>query len=387
MANYIDIESAIAAGIENMTVRRNNSKQDDGTDTYASQIDWFFFNSIKVINIYASGNSWIGLGSNSEQLKINRRDCAMWYFYDEIGEINGHSFYKLKWIGGSHYSSMSGGNFQAYDIFLIDTGQIVLNWYQVPTTNFNGTKSLNCGTETISFDATAGVPCQYTFTPSDAESGKGWTLEAGLPSLTNYKPSGTAIVSIPLLNMNIEKSQISWRETLPEGTSIGVSTALNESEFLEVVNNGSVRGIGQNVSENDVLKIKIDMTSSNPKVSPKLSELKVSIGTAEDRKKVVLFLESGNVNSFQNADGDITVRFDASKASLLGYGGPVISFEEEFTPDGLELKPNPNDIEHIAVNLEATGNLIHIFHNYSKETEHIELAISASGTLTRVEDI
>ena len=70
MANYVNLQAAIDAGTTNMAVNpnRNNVKNDDGTDTIASGITWFYFNSVQVTNLYASGNSWIGFGASSEQL-------------------------------------------------------------------------------------------------------------------------------------------------------------------------------------------------------------------------------------------------------------------------------------------------------------------------------
>ena len=67
-----------------MTTHRNNVKNDDSTITI-SGVDWFKFNGVTASNIYASGNHWIGIGTNSEQLKVCRRDGAMYSLYSQEG--------------------------------------------------------------------------------------------------------------------------------------------------------------------------------------------------------------------------------------------------------------------------------------------------------------
>ena len=62
--NYNSIQEIFDAGITNMEVIRNNSKNDDGVDTLAG-VDWFTFNGKVSSNIYVSGNMFLGFGTNS----------------------------------------------------------------------------------------------------------------------------------------------------------------------------------------------------------------------------------------------------------------------------------------------------------------------------------
>ena len=66
MHDYGTIED-ILSSTENMTILRNNSLQDDGTDTVTG-VDWFVYNEKTASTLYVSGNSWMGFGSNAEQL-------------------------------------------------------------------------------------------------------------------------------------------------------------------------------------------------------------------------------------------------------------------------------------------------------------------------------
>lgn len=102
--NYNSIEEILSAGTTNMTVIRNDSKQDDGTDSITG-VPWFTYNGTVASTIYASGNSWLGFGSTSEHLKVNRRDGAMYYLYREEGTLYGYyNFLKIRWAGYSYYN-------------------------------------------------------------------------------------------------------------------------------------------------------------------------------------------------------------------------------------------------------------------------------------------
>lgn len=140
--NYNSVEEIISAGITNMTAIRNNSKNDDGTDTLTG-VDWFTFNGTVVSNIYVSGNTWFGFGTNSEQLKVNRRDTASWWVYREEGTLfDFYKFLKIRWSGYSYYSSTSVGYKMTYDVILWDTGDISLHMVDVPASNWDGVFSL-----------------------------------------------------------------------------------------------------------------------------------------------------------------------------------------------------------------------------------------------------
>ena len=64
MADYVMLED-IFETTENMTVLRDNRLNDDGTDTVTG-VDWFRFRETTAASFYVSGNSWIGIGQNSE---------------------------------------------------------------------------------------------------------------------------------------------------------------------------------------------------------------------------------------------------------------------------------------------------------------------------------
>ena len=102
--NYNSVEEILSAETANMTVIRDNSKNDDGTDTVTG-VSWFNFKGKVASTIYVSGNSWLGFGASSEHLKVNRRDGAMYYLYREEGTLYNHyRFLKIRFSGYTSYS-------------------------------------------------------------------------------------------------------------------------------------------------------------------------------------------------------------------------------------------------------------------------------------------
>ena len=140
MANYNSVEE-IVAGVANATQLRTNSKQDDGVDTITG-VDWFSYAGVACTSLYASGNSWIGLGRSQEDLKVNRRDAAMWNLWREEGTIGAVRFLRIRWSGYTSYNSTSTSALLTYDVILLDTGDIQLYIVDIPTSNYSGTFTL-----------------------------------------------------------------------------------------------------------------------------------------------------------------------------------------------------------------------------------------------------
>jgi len=390
MANYNNLQDALNAGITNMTCHRNNSAQDDGTDTISNGPSWFYLNGRASGSIYASGNSWLGFGQSTEQMKVNRRDCKMFYLYSETGVIGRTQFFKIRWRGQSHYSDYSDEAAQQFDLFLLSNGQIYLNYYDVPTNNFSGIHALVCGSQTVSYAVTAGVACEYTFTASDPATGTGWSVEAGRPVLeVTYKTYGTAAITVTQLGSitDYKSSKIAWTESTPEGTSITVSAKVTGGQYQACTNNGSVPCL---VSGEDYtgksLFILVELATTDTSLSPGFSGLSLTVHDANDDFVIFLNFSPGNRNGFQNAVGDITVHYLGG--TLMGRGGPVLEFTETFTPESLTFKGDQNDAEHIEVgNITAVPMLRRISYINGKCDEHIELTVSASSNLINIHDI
>jgi hypothetical protein len=104
MADYFSIQEVLS-GTDNMTITRNNSGNDDGTDTLTG-VSWFTYNGVTAANIYVNGNSWMGIGTNAEQVKVHRRDAKVWTIRREEGTIYGYyHFLRIRWEGYTNYSA------------------------------------------------------------------------------------------------------------------------------------------------------------------------------------------------------------------------------------------------------------------------------------------
>ncbi|MEG1491965.1 MAG: hypothetical protein RR394_06910 [Oscillospiraceae bacterium] len=289
MASYMNMQAAIDAGTTNMTAVRNNSANDDGSDTIATGITWFYFNSVQVSNLYVSGNSWLGFGTSAEQLKVNRRDAKVYYEYTETGTIGLQRFFKLRWCGFSIYSQTADAYKQEYDVFLLDDGRIYLRWYSVPTNNLDGVNSLVCASETLSFTPSGGVVGEWIFTPANPATGTGWAVTAGRPVIvSNYKSSGTAVYATTAFQ-SITKCRagtagISWKEDKPAGTSIGVSVALSaaaplDSDYVACVNEGKLALLDGADMSGKTLYVKVALSTGDKTITPSFSRLHI---VAED---------------------------------------------------------------------------------------------------------
>ena len=386
MANYNSLNSAINAGITNMTVVRNNSANDDGVDTIATGIDWFYFNSVQVTNLYVSGNSFIGFGANMEHLKVNCRDCRVWYEYTEVGTIGSTKFFKLRWGGNSHYSATDDASAMWYDVFLLDNGQIYLNWYDVPTSYFDsGVKALACGSETVSFTATAGVASEYTFTPTSATTGTGWTVSNGRPTVVvNRKPNGNTIYKISGITGTTAKSSLSWTQIIPEGTTISVFTSRDGASWTPISNGGSPFAPKTSLSNAD-LYIKIEMATTVATSTPEVSNLRLLLQIEADTYSLILEMQP--LQRFESAAGNIVVGYDGA-GSLSGKGGAVVAFSKSFAPTELVWKGDQNDLEQISISdINVVPNLIRIYYLYAQCIENIQFSIDPHGILTHINDI
>lgn len=235
--NYNSVEEILAAGTTNMIVLRNNTKNDDNVDTITG-VDWFTFNGTVATNIYASGNSFIGFGSNSEHLKVNRRDGAMWSLYREEGTLYSYfKFLKIRWFGYSSSGYSSSKYNLCYDIILWDTGDISLHMINIPTSYNKGTYSL-VASSTYSYTVSTTSP-DVTFTKTDS----GFTVSKSIIQLelpferrylirsgtTYYTVINNALSEVNVTDLTSDVFLTSGMEDIP---SINLWSELSNPEIL-----------------------------------------------------------------------------------------------------------------------------------------------------------
>ena len=388
MATYSKLADLLNTTAD-MTVLRNNSAQDDGTDTVTG-VDWFTFNGVTVSNLYVSGNSFVGFGSSTEHLKVCRRDCKMYYLYRQEGTIGNSKFLKIRWQGYAQYNQTGSSYSLMWELFLFDDGGLFLNLVDVPSVSgYLGTSTLTCGSKTYSYTVDLDVPVAYSFLPQ--ADGSFIVSSEEYPIARNRVPYGECEFTIDAIQSitSVKDSYISWTETVPEGTSVRVTASLTGDDYVECESGSPIPCIDVGTDLSDAtLRIKVEMATDDVTISPSLTDLYVRVFDASDVNVLVLAFDDGPTNSVQRAVGDITVAYDGT-GTLMGKGGPVVAFEHTFTPEGLNPKNNPHDPEHIAADISVNATLTRIhYSDVPSGAEHLEVAISSiSANLISVDDI
>lgn len=109
----------------------------------------------------------------------------------------------------------------------------------------------------------------------------------------------------------------------------------------------------------------------------------------DDGTVIELLLPSGNVHSYQNALGDVTLVYDGA-GGLRNGTARVLPFSEIFTPEELEQKPDQMHEEHIEiVSITASGTITAItYHDVRAADENVEISdVTATGILTDIGDL
>jgi hypothetical protein len=160
MADTVSFDSLLntTAG---MTAIVNNKKHDDDVVSVTG-VDWFTYAGKTASTIYVSGNNFIGFGQNAEQLKIWRRNGAVYYIYRQEGMLaSGKRFLKIRVEGYVYYSLTYSTYALKYEVFLIEGQTLFINVTQIPTDNYyKGISSITDGKSTtdLAISVTSTVP-------------------------------------------------------------------------------------------------------------------------------------------------------------------------------------------------------------------------------------
>lgn len=152
MADTVSFDSLLNT-TTGMTAVVNNTKHDDNVVSVTG-VDWFTYAGKTASTIYVSGNNFIGFGQSAEQLKIWRRDGAIYYVYRQEGTLtSGKRFLKIRVEGYVYYSSTSSSYALKYEVFLIEGQTLFVNVIQRPTSSsYTGTSSITDGKTTTNLN-------------------------------------------------------------------------------------------------------------------------------------------------------------------------------------------------------------------------------------------
>ena len=161
----------------------SNGYNDDSTYSTTGLTD-FLFNEIAASTIYISSNHWFGFGTNTEQLRVLRRDGCSTAIYRQQGTCsNGLEFLKIRFEGYTVYNNRVEANRLIFELFLLGNNDMFLNVIQTPTSGNTGTSDLICGSTTTPLtlaDSTGtGGGTMVSFYHND-EFGKNWNIVYGM---------------------------------------------------------------------------------------------------------------------------------------------------------------------------------------------------------------
>lgn len=219
------------------------------------------------------------------------------------------------------------------------------------------------------------------YKPTSKETGSNYPFIDIVIGSKDHKPSGTAIIALANYTVGGDDA-LYWTATTPTGTSVAVSTSVNNGAWQSIANAGTIQGLparGQTCN----LRVKIDLATTDSEQTPTVSDM--TIRSAEDRK--VLVLAPTMPSDLRGNVGNMSVSYDGL-GGLQGVGGPTAEFTGTFTPMPMVWRPNPNDEEHIALSVGLAATLTAITYQSGQEpTEHVEMEVAAAITLTDIHDL
>lgn len=223
MADTVSFDSLLntTAG---MTAIVNNAKHDDDVVSVTG-VDWFTYAGKTASTIYVSGNNFIGFGQNAEQLKIWRRDGAIYYVYRQEGMLtSGKRFLKIRVEGYVYYSSTSSSYALKYEVFLIEGQTLFINVVQVPTDNsYTGTSSITDGNSTtnLNISVSSTVPISIL------------VKNAGVSQEITYKKYSDLVIASITVSKMPDKTTY-YQKELFDKTGLEISGTTSTGETVSV---------------------------------------------------------------------------------------------------------------------------------------------------------
>lgn len=138
-----------------------SSTYNDDSNYTTTGISTFRFNNKSGSTIYISSNHFIGFGSNTEHIKILRRDGCSTYIRRQSGTFpDGTSFVKILFEGYTVYSNRVASNRLIFELFILSNNDMFLNMITTPTSGNTGTSQLvaSSTTDLNLFDGAGGGP-------------------------------------------------------------------------------------------------------------------------------------------------------------------------------------------------------------------------------------
>lgn len=141
-------------------------------------------------------------------------------------------------------------------------------------------------------------------------------------------------------------------------------------------------------AEKFIVTINYPEYSPGGKTSPLICPVIAVKQSDESADTLILYFQDGMETSIRNAVGEVTVQYIGT--TVTGEQGPVLGFLKRFIPEGLSMKPNPHDGEHVSIlSIEKGATLTRIHYSDAQPSgEHISIVDSAfTGVLIHIDDL
>lgn len=261
MANTVSFDSLLNT-TTGMTTIVNNKKHDDDVVSVTG-VDWFTYAGKTASTIYVSGNNFIGFGRNAEQLKIWRRDGAVYYIYRQEGTLSsGKRFLKIRVEGYVYYSSTSSSYALKYEVFLIEGQTLFINVVQIPTSSsYTGTSSITDGKSTTNLNISVSSTVPISILVKNA----GVSQEVSYEKFVDKYVTGITVSKMP------DKTTY-YQGELFDSTGLEVSKTYNDGTS-EIITNYELSGFDSSSAGTKVITV----TASGKSATFEISVSEVSI--------------------------------------------------------------------------------------------------------------
>lgn len=310
MADTVSFDSLLntTAG---MTAIVNNTKHDDDVVSVTG-VDWFTYAGKTASTIYVSGNNFIGFGQKAEQLKIWRRDGAIYYIYRQEGTLtSGKRFLKIRVEGYVYYSSTSSSYALKYEVFLIEGQTLFVNVIQKPTSSsYTGTSSITDGSTTTALNITISSTVPIYILVKSAGSAQ----EVSYEKYSDISITGISVTTLP-------NKTTYYQKELFDSTGMVVTATTNTGDSIETTDY-KVSGFDSETAGTKTITITAGTASTTFDVTVLTESLTgISLTTMPSKTEYHIngtFDPTGIVVSASTSDGN-TITLNSNQLEYSGF--------------------------------------------------------------------
>ena len=294
-----------------MTAIVNNTKHDDDTVSVTG-VDWFTYAGKTASKIYVSGNNWVGFGQSAEQLKICRRDGAVYYIYRQEGVLkSGKKFLKIRVEGYTYYSNTGTAYAIKYEIFLIEGQTLFINVVQRPTnSSYIGTSSITDGSTTTTLTITTSTAVPIYILVKNAGSAQ----EVSYEKFVDTVITGITVTTLP--------SKTTYYKNEPFDSTGMIVTASYSDGTSKELTNYTLSGFDSGNAGTKTITVTVGTVTTTFDITvldETLTGITITTLPAKANYHIGATFDSSGIVAVINTSGGNTVDLDSSKLEYSGF--------------------------------------------------------------------